>query len=62
MRVQMEEMWKRIIAFEEYLGGVDKKIEEVLPVEADLPHLEHQQDLFSVSSTTSRPSCSRMRS
>ena len=46
--LQMEAQWELVKSFEVFLSEVEKSLEDLLPVEADLPKLERQRTTIEV--------------
>ena len=46
--LQMEAQWELVKSFEDFLSEVEKSLEDLLPVEADLPKLERQRSTIEV--------------
>ena len=46
--LQMEAQWELVKSFEVFLSEVEKSLEDLLPVEADLPKLDRQRTAIEV--------------
>ena len=46
--LQMEAQWELMKSFEDFLSEVEKSLEDLLPVEADLPKLDRQRTAIEV--------------
>ena len=44
----MEAQWELVKSFEDFLSEVEKSLEDLLPVEADLPKLDRQRTAIEV--------------